>query len=414
MKKLSVIFVFLILSYPAFAESGDRLYAVNINGVITNATSEFIEGAISRAEEDNSPLLIRLDTPGGILEAARDIVRHIFSAQVPVIVFVAPDGARAASAGIFIAMAADLCVMSESSNIGAAHPVGARGENIEGDMGEKVLNDTVALIKSIAEKRGRNAETAVGMVEDSKSYTSAEALELKIIDAVGNETDVMALIAKEFDMKPDMEVIEITPTFIQSVFKFLADPNILAAALFLGIILIGLEFKMPGSFVFAGLGALSLLLFAVGSSIIPINYFGVLLVLLGFALLIAEIFITSFGLLTAGGLISIVCGLIMLFDNEKNAGVSVSMGMIVCIVVIVLAAAAIIGKLIVSDFKRRPSSGPETMIDKKAVVIEWENTSGRVKIYEEIWNAVSSDRLETGDSVIIAKADGMMLEVKKQ
>ncbi|MDE7169685.1 MAG: ATP-dependent Clp protease proteolytic subunit [Mucispirillum sp.] len=341
MKKLLIIFVFLMLSYPAFAESGDRLYAVNIDGVITNASAEFIERAISRAEEDNSPLLIRLDTPGGILDAARDIVRHIFSAQVPVIVFVAPDGARAASAGIFIAMAADLCVMSESSNIGAAHPVGARGENIEGDMGEKVLNDTVALIKSIAEKRGRNAETAVGMVEDSKSYTSAEALELKIIDAVGNETDVMALIAKEFDMKPDMEVIEITPTFIQSVFKFLADPNILAAALFLGIILIGLEFKMPGSFVFAGLGALSLLLFAVGSSIIPINYFGVLLVLLGFALLIAEIFITSFGLLTAGGLISIVCGLIMLFDNEKNAGVSVSMGMIVCIVVIVLAAAAV-------------------------------------------------------------------------
>ncbi len=355
-----------------------------------------------------------IDTPGGVLESTRKIVQTLLSSKVPVISYVYPNGARAASAGIFITMAAEFSAMSESSNIGAAHPVSSNGEDIKGDMAEKVLNDTTALIKTIAEKRGKNIETAVGMVTKSKSYTSSEALKLNIIDAVVNHDELIKIISKKYNISENAEIINIEPDFKQEIYNIIANPDFLAAVLFLGIILIMLEVKMPGTFVFAGLGIICLIVFAFGANIIPINFLGIMLILLGFGLFIAEIFITSFGALTVAGLVSLIFGLRMLFDSEHSAGISVSLWVIPLITGTTLLIALLIGRLIIKDFIRRPSSGPETMLDKEAVVIEWEENKGRIKIYEEIWNAYSDENLSVDDAVIITNIEGLKLKVKKR
>lgn len=414
-KTILLLMMILCFSQIVYGENTyNKIYSFTIDGVITDATALFIEANIKKAEQDKVPVLMYIDTPGGVLESTRKIVQTLLSAKVPVISFVYPNGARAASAGIFITMAAEFSAMSESSNIGAAHPVSSNGEDIKGDMAEKVLNDTTALIKTIAEKRGKNIEAAVGMVTKSKSYTSSEALKLNIIDAVVNHDELIKIISKKYDISEDAEIINIEPDFKQEIYNSIANPDFLAVVLFLGIILIMLEVKMPGTFIFAGLGIVCLIIFAFGANIIPINFLGIMLILLGFGLFIAEIFITSFGALTVAGLVSLIFGLRMLFDSEHSAGISVSLWVILVIAGITLLAALLIGRLIIKDFKRRPSSGPETMLDKEAVVIEWEENKGRVKIYEEIWNAYSDENLSVDDAVIITNIEGLKLKVKKK
>lgn len=416
MKKIILlVMITLCFSQISYGENSyDKIYSFTIDGVITDAAASFIEANISKAEKDNVPVLMYIDTPGGVLESTRKIVQILLSAKVPVISYVYPNGARAASAGIFITMAAEFSAMSESSNIGAAHPVSSNGEDIKGDMAEKVLNDTTALIKTIAEKRGKNIEVAVGMVTQSKSYTSSEALKLNIVDAVVNHDELIKIISEKYNISENADIINLYPDFKQEIYNIIANPDFLAAVLFLGIILIMLEIKMPGTFVFAGLGIVCLIVFAFGANIIPINFLGIMLILLGFGLFIAEIFITSFGALTVAGLVSLIFGLRMLFDSEHSAGISVSLWVIILITGTTLLIALLIGRLIIKDFTKRPSSGPETMLGKEARVIDWENGIGRVKIYEEIWNAYSDESLLVNDIVIITNIEGLKLKVKKK
>lgn len=416
MKKIVLLLMMILcFSQISYGENTyNRIYSFTIDGVITDAAASYIENNIKKAEHENVPVLMYIDTPGGVLESTRKIVQTLLSAKVPVISYVYPNGARAASAGIFITMAAEFSAMSESSNIGAAHPVSSSGEDIKGDMAEKVLNDTTALIKTIAEKRGKNIEAAVGMVTKSKSYTSSEALKLNLVDAVVNHDELIKLISKRYNISENTDIINIEPDFKQEIYNIIANPDFLAAVLFLGIILIMLEVKMPGTFIFAGLGIVCLIVFAFGANIIPINFLGIMLILLGFGLFIAEIFITSFGALTVAGLVSLVFGLKMLFDSEHSTGISVSLWVILLIICTTLLTALLIGRLVMKDFRKRPSSGPETMLDKEAVVIEWENNNGRVKIYEEIWNAYSDENLSVNDAVIITNIEGLKLKVKKK
>ena len=416
MKKV-VILLFLFMAFTSSlyaSEPYNKIYTVSIDGVITDAAASYISSVIDKAEIENVPVIIYIDTPGGVLESTRKIVQTLLSAKVPVISYVYPNGARAASAGMFIAMAAEYAVMSESSNIGAAHPVSSNGEDIKGDMAEKVLNDTVALIKSIAEKRGKNVEAAVSMVKDSKSYTSTEALKLNIIDAVSSYDMLINTLSKKYNISENPEIINLEPDFKQQIYNILANPDFLAALLFLGIVLLMLEIKMPGSFIFAGLGIICFIVFAFGANIIPINFLGITLIFVSFGLFIAEFFITSFGLLTVAGLVSMVFGLRMLFESTHSEGIAVSLWVILIIAGTILLLALLLGRLIMKDFIRRPASGPETMIDKEAQVIEWDGMKGRVKIYEEFWNAVSDETFSAGDTVIITKVDGLTLKVKKK
>lgn len=420
MKKYSIIvlslLILLFLSNSLQAkEVYNKINAFSIDGVITDATLNYVKNNIEISQKENAAVLIYINTPGGVLEATRNIVQEILSSQVPVITYVYPKGARAASAGMFITIAGDYAIMSQSSNIGAAHPVAADGKDIEGDMETKVLNDTIALSKSIAEKRGRNIEVVVKMVKDSASYTASEALNLKIIDNVAEGENILHLLPESLNISKDAYINVLEPNFTQSLYNIIADPNVLAILLFIGISLLFLEFKAPGTFLFGSFGIVFLVIFGFGSSILPINFLGIGLIAAGFLLFIAEIFITSFGLLTLGGIISFIFGLRALFEHEKSAGISVSMWVIILIVGFFAAVALIIGRLIIKDFKSKPVVGAESMAGLDAEVIEWnsQKEKGKVMVQGEIWNACSKENFKEGDKVKVVRVQGLTLHIEK-
>ena len=225
-------FDFADFSLVYFTLIFSKIYSFEIDGVITDATVKLVAANIERAERDNVPVLIYINTPGGVLESTRLIVQNILSSKVPVITYVYPNGARAASAGMFITIAGDYAIMSESTNIGAAHPVSSNGEDIKGEMEKKVVNDTIALAKSIAEKRGRNEAAVIAMVKESVSYTAKEALDLKIINAVSANENIVSILPDNLNISKKAEIQFFEPDFTQSLYNFIADPNILSVLLF--------------------------------------------------------------------------------------------------------------------------------------------------------------------------------------
>ena len=416
--KTTLLFLIIMLFFNSFSyaqEQYKKINAFEINGVITDATLKYVKENIEKSEKENAAVLIYIDTPGGVLESTRNIVQAILSSKVPVITYVYPKGARAASAGMFITIAGNYALMSESTNIGAAHPVASSGEDIKGEMERKVLNDTVALAKNIAEKRGRNTVPVVAMVKESASYTSKEALDLKVIDKVAGDENIISLLPESLNISKDAVIEKVEPDFTQVLYNIIADPNILAVLLFIGIALILLEIKVPGTFIFGTFGVVSLIIFAYGANIIPINFLGIGLIILGFALIVGEVFITSFGLLTLGSIVSFVFGLRVLFDSEKSAGVTVSMWVIIIIIGLLVSIALLIGRLIIKDFSRKPIIGLEAMEGLLVEVIEWDNVkhTGKVSVKGEIWNAVCNDEVNVGDKVRVVWLESLTLHVEK-
>lgn len=416
--KTTLLFLIIMLFFNSFSfaqEQYKKINAFEINGVITDATLKYVKENIEKSEKENAAVLIYIDTPGGVLESTRNIVQAILSSKVPVITYVYPKGARAASAGMFITIAGNYALMSESTNIGAAHPVASSGEDIKGEMEKKVLNDTVALAKNIAEKRGRNTVPVVAMVKESASYTSKEALDLKVIDKVAGDENIISLLPESLNISKDAVIEKVEPDFTQVLYNIIADPNILAVLLFIGIALILLEIKVPGTFIFGTFGVVSLIIFAYGANIIPINFLGIGLIILGFALIVGEVFITSFGLLTLGSIVSFVFGLRVLFDSEKSAGVTVSMWVIIIIIGLLVSIALLIGRLIIKDFSRKPIIGLEAMEGLLVEVIEWDNVkhTGKVSVKGEIWNAVCNDEVHVGDKVRVVWLESLTLHVEK-
>ena len=416
--KITLLFLIIMLSFNSFSyaqEQYNKINAFEINGVITDATLKYVKENIEKSEKENAAVLIYIDTPGGVLESTRNIVQAILSSKVPVITYVYPKGARAASAGMFITIAGNYALMSESTNIGAAHPVASSGEDIKGEMEKKVLNDTIALAKNIAEKRGRNTVPVVAMVKESASYTSKEALDLKVIDKVIGDENIIPLLPESLNISKDAVIEKVEPDFTQVLYNIIADPNILAVLLFIGIALILLEIKVPGTFIFGTFGVVSLIIFAYGANIIPINFLGIGLIILGFALIVGEVFITSFGLLTLGSIVSFVFGLRVLFDSEKSAGVTVSMWVIIIIIGLLVSTALLIGRLIIKDFSRKPIIGLEAMEGLLVEVIEWDNVkhTGKVSVKGEIWNAVCNDEVNVGDKVRVVWLESLTLHVEK-
>lgn len=416
--KTTLLFLIIMLFFNSFSfaqEQYKKINAFEINGVITDATLKYVKENIEKSEKENAAVLIYIDTPGGVLESTRNIVQAILSSKVPVITYVYPKGARAASAGMFITIAGNYALMSESTNIGAAHPVASSGEDIKGEMEKKVLNDTIALAKNIAEKRGRNTVPVVAMVKESASYTSKEALDLKVIDKVIGDENIISLLPESLNISKDAVIEKVEPDFTQVLYNIIADPNILAVLLFIGIALILLEIKVPGTFIFGTFGVVSLIIFAYGANIIPINFLGIGLIILGFALIVGEVFITSFGLLTLGSIVSFVFGLRVLFDSEKSAGVTVSMWVIIIIIGLLVSIALLIGRLIIKDFSRKPIIGLEAMEGLLVEVIEWDNVkhTGKVSVKGEIWNAVCNDEVNVGDKVKVVWLESLTLHVEK-
>jgi membrane-bound serine protease (ClpP class) len=268
-------------------------------------------------------------------------------------------------------------------------------------------------MRSIAENRGRNMDEAILMVTESKSYTASEALRAGIVDGVIHDDDALLVLLED-----ELGVIkcvkkEITPNAKERLGFALASPDLLVIIFLLGVLMFFLEFKLPGSFIFAGIGLVCIILFLVGINIIPVNWVGMLLIVAGIALLIAELFVTSFGLMAIAGIIALVSGLWLLFDTDKAQGVSVSITLLITVVIIVSAVILFLGRLILRDHFKKPMLGMNSVLGQKAEVLSWEGLSGQVRVHGEIWKAESEETLAAGDEVSVLSADSFSLKVAK-
>ncbi|MFC1939074.1 nodulation protein NfeD [Chloroflexota bacterium] len=401
---------------------------LHAEGVINPVLADYIKRGIEEAEESNAiAIIIQLDTPGGLDTSMRDIIKDIVSARVPVVVYVSPSGARAASAGVFITVAAHVAVMAPNTAIGAASPVamGSEGEQqMSETMKEKVVNDAAAYIRSLAEAQGRNMEWAEKAVREAVSATEQEALELNVIDVVAPDLDALIsqLDGRQVTMlggavvtlnTQDATINHVRMNTIEDFLYAISDPNIAYLLLSLAMLGIMAEISNPG-LIFPGVvGAICLLLAFFSLGMLPVNYAGILLIVLAFGLFIAEVFTTTFGLFTAGGLIALILGSLILFKGGPLF--QVNPWLIATISIIIATLAAFVINKAIKAHRRQAYTGREELVGKAALVKAALDPEGIVLFKGERWTAVSEEgRLEPGETVIINKVDSLKLYVTKK
>jgi len=404
-----------------------EVYLIKIDGSINPSTADYIHKAINEANEKKAEcLVIELNTPGGLLKSTRYIVSDLLTSPVPVVVFVSPSGAQAASAGVFIVLASTVAVMSPGTNIGASHPVGGQGQQMDSVMNEKVTNDAAAFIRSISEKRKRNVKWSEDAVRRSVSITENEALDSNVIDLIASDlTDLLNKIdgrevetaggSKVLNTK-NARVINYKQGWFQDILSVIADPNIAYILLMIGIWGIILEFYNPGGILPGVVGVICIILGLYGIHTLPINYAGVALIILGIILFILEIKITSYGLLTISGLISLFFGSMMLIDPSSplETAIDISMNVIITTVVIITLLFVLLALLVIKAHKRKAMTGESGMIGAEAEVIkDILNGKGSVKLMGEIWDAVSDDNIVKGEKVVVTSVNNLTLTVKK-
>jgi membrane-bound serine protease (ClpP class) len=416
-----------ILFCAAAGGAEERIvHRIVIDGPISPATADYVDAAVAGAAEEGAvALIIRLDTPGGLLTSTKTIVKTILAAPIPVIVHVAPSGSSATSAGVFVTMAAHIAAMAPGTTIGAAHPVSSDGGDIGGDMRAKAENYAASFVESIAEKRGRNVEWAEKAVRESVSITEGEALDLKVVDVVAN--DVATLLARIEGREVDLngrrvrlsfatadgqapEIVDIPMTFRQYVLSVVSDPNIAYLLMMAGILGLYMEFSNPGAIFPGVVGVICLLLALLAAQVLPVSSTGVLLLVVGFAFLVGESFLPSFGILGFGGIVAITLGSLFLYTPDSNLFVDRSL-----VAATVLAFAAIATAIIFTllrDRRRQPSTGTEALIGGRGVAISSVHRSGKVRIHGEIWNATSKTPIDPGHAVRVVRVDGLHLTVE--
>lgn len=419
---LLLVFGVSVFAQPKDA-AGPHVDLITIDGTINPAVADFIHESVGRSKSNGArALIIQLDTPGGLVESTRLIVKEMLAAPVPILVYVAPSGARAGSAGVFITLAAHVAAMAPATNIGAAHPVGGSGEEIKGAMGDKILNDMAAFSETIAQKRGRNTEWAIQAVRKSVSITETEALKKKVIDIVAR--DVNDLLDQAHGRKVDVNgnkqelsiknarVVPYEMSLKQRILNSIAHPNIAYLLMMAGILGLYMEFSHPGT-IFPGVaGAICLLLAFASLQLLPINYTGLALMVFGVGLLVGEAFFPSFGVLGIGGIISLALGSLLLFDTEtSDFGVDRS---------IVFTAVATLGSFVLAvsylvfrSQKAKPSLGIEGLIGEVGLAREKLSPRGMVFVHGEYWTAEADEAIETGERVQVVGLDRMVLKVKR-
>jgi len=408
---------------PAAAAGAEVLH-LQIDGVINPATVSYISEGLAEAQARNAvALLIELDTPGGLLESTKLIVKDLLGAPRPVLVYVGPSGAGAASAGVFVTMAGNIAAMAPGTTIGAAHPVSGGGEDVEGDMGEKLENFVVALSRSIAEQRGRNVEWAEKAVRKSVSITEREAVKLKVVDFVADSVaDVLVQASGrtvQVGGKPVTLALAgatIAPFDMrigQKVLNFLAHPNIAYLLMMAGLLGLYVEFTNPGV-IFPGVaGAIALILALAALQLLPVNWAGLALIVLGVAMLIAEVFLPTFGVVGVGGMVAFVLGSLLLFDTP-DAAIRVDRGLIFGAAATLGSFALVIGWLVVRTQRQPSSVGAEGMVGEVGEVRRVD-ANGRLKVFVhgEYWEAVSDDALAIGEAVEVVAVDGLRVRVRR-
>jgi membrane-bound serine protease (ClpP class) len=396
---------------------------IGIDGSINPAVDDFIRESIARAKSNGArALIIQLDTPGGLLNSTRTIVKEMLGAQVPVMIWVGPSGAGAGSAGVFITMAAHVASMAPGTNIGAAHPVAGGGQEVKGVMGEKIENFTASFSESIAQKRGRNTEWAIAAVRKSVAITESEALKKNVIDIVAKDIDDLLKQANgrkvDLDGKPhvlalnDAKINRYEMSLKQKILNTLADPNIAYLLMMAGLLGLYVEFSHPGV-IFPGVaGAICLLLALAAFQLLPINYAGLALIILGISLLVAEAFLPSFGVLGVGGIVALALGSLLLFDTESSDLV-VDRSIVFTAAGTVGAIMLALSYLVFRSQKLKPTTGMDGLIGEVGEVRNALAPAGKIFVHGEYWNAQADESIDAGAKVRVVGYDGMALKVKR-
>ncbi|MCX6175497.1 MAG: nodulation protein NfeD [Ignavibacteriales bacterium] len=434
MKSMIVLLVFMLHVFQEVPTGKHFVDVINIDGAINPPVAAFIHDGIKKAEEENSEcLVIKLNTPGGLLKSTRLIVSDMLTSNVPVIIYVYPAGAQAASAGVFITLAANISAMTPGTNIGAAHPVmmsegGVQNRKDSLDiMMEKATNDAAAFIRSIAEKRHRNIEWAEKAVRQSVSLTETEALKENIIDMIAKNLDSLLVQLNSRTVETaagtktlhtqNAQVRLIEMNAIEKFLDIISDPNIAYILMMIAIYGLIFELSNPGS-IFPGIvGVISLILAFYSMHTLPINYAGLALIIFAVILFIAEIKIVSHGLLTAGGIISFAIGSLMLINTDASYEfVHLSLSVIITVTVLTtLFFVFALGKGIAAQ-RRQPATGGEGLIGEtgKALTLINPERPGQVMVHGEIWNAESKgDEIEEGTKIKVTELKDLNVIVKK-
>ena len=413
----------LLLALACPVAAGQRVVILTLQDSIQPGSLRYLERGLEAADSDGAAVtILELNTPGGLLTSLRQMTTAITSARRPVVVYVTPSGAQAASAGFFLLMAADVAAMAPGTNAGAAHPVGGEGGDLPETMEKKVTNDAAALIRSLATQRGRPVEWAEKAVRESASYTEREALEKKLIDVVAvDRGELLKWLdgrkVRRFDGSEvtlalkGPEVVTLAPSASDKLLSAIAHPNIAYLLLLLGMVGIYFELSHPGVVLPGVLGAVSILLALFALSVLPVNYVGLLLILLGIAFFVAEVKVASYGLLTTAGLVSFVLGSLMLVRSPFPA---LRVGLSVVLPTAVGVAFVVIFLLtrVLRSQSQAPLTGAEGMVGEvgeAAVALE---PDGKVFVHGEYWDASSHVPISAGAQVRVVRMEGRRLEVE--
>jgi len=403
----------------SFAGNGE-IVVIPVSDAIGPGIAEFVSSGISRADDQGAAcVVIELDTPGGLADAMREIVMSIYAAKTPVVVFVSPSGARAASAGVMITMAADIAAMAPGTNIGAAHPVASGGKEIEGVMSDKVENDMVAYIKSIAEKRGRNVEWAEKAVRESVSVTENEALEKNIIDIVAIDMDdlIRQIDGKRIEGKGDLQlsgaiISRLEESIRTKILKTISNPNIAYILMMIGLAGLYFELSHPGAIFPGVVGGIALILAFFSFQTLPVNTAGILLILLSIIFFIMEIKVISYGLLSIAGVVSLLLGSLMLFKGSGPQS-QLSWQVLIPTLVVVSAFFVTLAGLAFKAQMSSPRTGEGGLIHEEGIVKYRIDPEGKILIHGELWYARAKEPIEEGVQVRVVAVDNLVLTVER-
>ncbi|MGQ9843499.1 MAG: NfeD family protein [Spirochaetota bacterium] len=423
---LTIILVVISLSTTAFAS--DKYALIELNGSVNPVIADFIVNSIKKANQDNMQfVLMIMDTPGGLLNSMRDIIKAILDSEIPVIVYTYPKGAQAASAGGFIMIAAHIAAMSPGTEIGAMHPVSpflnfGPDQKQDGIMEKKVLNDTVAYAKSLAELRKRNITWVEKAVREAISSTNNEALKLGVIDIVANDIDnlLSKIDGKKIKTKNTYVILktknihqqQYAMDWKEKILNYFADPQMVFFLFLIAVVGIGFELKNPGMVVPGVIGAIALFLFLLAVKVLPINFAGLTFIILAIILFVLELKFTSYGLLTLAGIISFVIGSMILFDSPLPGG-QIPLTSIITVLVVLLLFIFVVVRAVIKVHTQKAVTGIEGMIGQKGVATSDFDGKGTVEVHGELWTAISNEPVQKGDTVKIVKMEGMVLHVKK-